>query len=303
MAVLAVTSAIASRWTRAAAVMAIVLGSAWGAHAQDASSLKAQLDSRRAALADNPFQRPLVLESKQDAGDLKGDVYAIVDQPFRTMAPALQSADQWCDLLILHLNVKGCGAAGKPAARVLSLVVGRKFDQPLDDGYPVSFDYAVPASGSDYLRVQMAADEGPVGTRDYQLSLEAAPLDERRSVIHLSYAYGYGAMARLAMQTYLATAGRDKVGFSVTGKRADGRPIHVGGVRGVIERNTMRYFLAIEAYLGALATPPRERQDKRLRDWFAATERYPRQLHEIDRDDYLTMKQHELQRQRAGVLK
>ena len=26
------------------------------------------------------------------------------------------------------------------------------------------------------------------------------------------------------------------------------RPVHVGGMRGVMERNTMRYFLATEAY-------------------------------------------------------
>jgi hypothetical protein len=67
-----------------------------------------------------------------------------------------------------------------------------------------------------------------------------------------------------------------------------------------VERNTMRYYLAIEAYLGATSAPPPEQQEKRLRDWFAATERYALQLHEIERDDYLAMKRHELQRQRSA---
>ncbi|MCY1186091.1 hypothetical protein D9M73_269280 [compost metagenome] len=64
--------------------------------------------------------------------------------------------------------------------------------------------------------------------------------------------------ARVAMQGYLATIGRDKVGFSIVGNNARGQPIHVGGTRGVIERNTMRYYLAIEAYLSALSAPAAE---------------------------------------------
>ena len=70
-------------------------------------------------------------------------------------------------------------------------------------------------------------------------------------------------------------------------------------LRGVVERNTMRYYLAIEAYLGSLSAPPAEQQERRLRDWFAATERHARQLHEMERDEYLTMKRNEVQRQRA----
>lgn len=289
-------------WQRAAVLGFVALFAALPqAQAQDASALRAMHDSLRDKLASNPFQRPLVLESTQNSGDLKGEVYAVVDQPFSIVGPALQGMGHWCELLILHLNVKGCSWAGKPPAEVLSLVVGRKFDQPLDDGYKVDFAYTLPAANADYMRVQMAAETGPVGTRNYRLALEAVPLDAKSSFIHMSYSYGYGATARLAMQAYLATAGREKVGFSVTGKGDDGKPLYIDGVRGVVERNTMRYYLAIEAYLGSLSAPPNEQQDKRLRDWFASTERYARQLHEIERDDYLTMKRNELQRQKAGA--
>ena len=103
------------------------------------------------------------------------------------------------------------------------------------------------------------------------------------------------------MQGYLSTAGRDKVGFSITGKGDDGKPVYIDGVRGVVERNTMRYYLAIEAYLGAVSAAPADQSEKRLRDWFNATERYALQLHEVDRDDYLAMKRRELQRQRASA--
>ncbi len=288
-------------WTRAAALaMSLALACLVPAHAQDAAALRARHDSLREKLADNPFQRPLVLESTQSSGDLQGEVYAVVDQPFGGVGPALQGMDHWCELLILHLNVKGCSFAGKPPAEVLSLVVGRKFDQPLDDGYKVDFAYSMPAASADYLRVQMSAETGPVGTRNYRLVLEAVPLDDKRSFIHMSYAYAYGTAARLAMQAYLGTAGRDKIGFSITGKGEDGKPVYIKGVRGVVERNTMRYYLAIEAYLGSLSVPPGEQQEGRLRDWFAATERHAAQLHEMERDEYLKMKRSEVQRQRAA---
>ena len=288
-------------WLRGAALaLTLALTALAPAHAQDAATLRAKHDSLREKLAANPFQRPLVLESTQSSGDLKGEVYAVVDQPFETVGPALQGMNHWCELLILHLNVKGCSFAGQPGAEVLSLVVGRKFDQPLDEGYKVEFAYSTPAASADYLRVQMAAESGPMGTRDYRLALEAVPLDDKRSFIHMSYAYGYGTAARLAMQAYLATAGSAKIGFSIIGKGDDGKPVYIRGVRGVVERNTMRYYLAIEAYLGSLAAPPGERQEKRLRDWFAATERHAAQLHEIERDEYLAMKHHEIERQRTG---
>jgi hypothetical protein len=289
-------------WTRAVALaLSLALAGLAPAWAQDATALRAKHDSLREKLADNPFRRPLVLESTQSSGDLAGEVYAVVDQPFGVVEPALQGMDHWCDLLILHLNVKGCSFAGKPPAEVLSLVVGRKFDQPLDDGYKVDFAYSMPAASADYLRVQMGAETGPMGTRNYRLALEAVPLDERRSFVHMSYAYAYGTAARLAMQAYLATAGHDKIGFSITGRGEDGRPTYIKGVRGVVERNTMRYYLAIEAYLGSLSAPPAEQQERRLRDWFAATERYAPQLHEMDRDEYLAMKRHEVQRQRGNA--
>lgn len=289
-------------WQRAV-VLAVALAFASAAQSQDAPTLKAKHESLREKLLNNPFQRPVVLESTQNSGDLKGEVYAVVEQPFSVVGPALEGMGHWCELLILHLNVKGCSAAGKPPAEVLSLVVGRKFDQPLDDGYKVDFAYAMPAASADYLRVQMAAETGPLSTRNYRLMLEAVPLDDKRSFLHMSYSYAYGTAARLAMQAYLSTAGRDKVGFSVTGKTDDGKPVYIDGVRGVVERNTMRYYLAIEAYLGSLAAPASEQQERRLRDWFASTERHAQQLHEIERDDYLKMKRSELQRQKAGAIR
>jgi len=85
----------------------------------------------------------------------------------------------------------------------------------------------------------------------------------------------------------------------VIGKQEDGKPIYIDGVRGVVERNTMRYYLAIDAFLGAASAPPAARLEKRLQSWFNAVEQYPRQLHELDRAAYLEMKRAEHKRQQT----
>jgi hypothetical protein len=264
------------------------------AQAQDAPSpgaaaLRAQFDAFKDKLAHNAYGRPLVLQSTQTSDHLEGEVYARVDQPYPLVQKALQGTDNWCSILILHLNVKMCHAL--PAG--LDMALGRKYDQPVDDAYKLHFDYKLASSGPDYLKAELTSADGPLGTRDYRIAVEAAPLDATHTMLHMSYAYGFGFTARVAMNAYLSTAGSDKVGFSVAATDSDGKPSYVGGVRGLVERNTMRYYLAIDDYVAA---PAASQLEQRLNTWFDATERYPRQLHEIDKSDYLTMKRIEAKR-------
>lgn len=269
-------------------------------HAQDAATLRQKHETLRERLAKNPFGRPLALESTQTSGSLRGDVYAVVDHPYATVEQALKSRDNWCDILILHLNVKRCLAVDDRGERKLALEVGRKFDQPLDQAHRLLFAYRVGPAQPDYLNVKLSADSGPFGTSDYRIEVEVTPVDAKRSLVHMSYAYAYGLAARLAINTYLGTLGRDKVGFTPTGTGKDGQPEFVGGTVGLLERNTMRYYLAIDAYLSAQALPPAERVERRIRTWYASTERYARQLHEMEEADYLEMKRKEIRRQAGG---
>ncbi len=265
--------------------------------AQDAASLRNSYAALHAKFENNAFGKPLVLESTQASDDLKGDVHAVVDHPFAEVEQSLASIDHWCDILILHLNVKRCHV--EPGKKTLDLSVGRKFDQPLEDAYALAFAFRVAAATPDYLQVLLGADEGPLSTKDYRIVVEAVPLDARRTLVHMSYAYGYGFAARMAMKTYLATMGRDKVGFTVA-RQENGKPVYIDGVLGLLERNTMRYYLAIEAYLGAVSLPVADQPEKRIRDWYASTERYAPQLHEMDQADYLDMKRKELRRQQQS---
>ena len=271
----------------------------------EASALQAKYRSLQPQLQRNAFDRPLALTSNEASAGLSGDIYAVVEHPIADVRRAMESPAVWCEVLMLHLNTKYCavrdaeaGAAdGRTAA--LNVAVGRKFDQPLKDAQRLDFGYRVAATRADYLDVRLSAASGPLSTRDYRIALEAVPIDGGKTFIHLGYSYAYGTAARLAMKSYLATIGSDKVGFTTTGQGGQGGGEFIGGVRGVVERNTMRYYLAIDAYLSALALPEAQQLDRRLQTWFAATERYPRQLHEVERQEYIDMKRSEYARQRT----
>ncbi len=266
-----------------------------------AAALRARHAALRDQLAHNEFKQPLYMESAEGSNDVKGRVYAVVDHPFATLRTTLARADCWCDILILPANVKQCRAsAGQPESKI-SMSIGRKLDTAIENAHRLDLRYQLAAQTADYLQVQLSADSGPLGTRDYRMTLEAIPLDARRSFIHMSYAYGYNAAARMAMKMYLSTVGSSKVGFSVVDRTADGQPVYVGNVRGVMERNTMRYYLAIDAYLNSLSAPSHEQVERRLRTWFAATERYPLQLREVELAEYLDSKRKDVRRQQAGI--
>ena len=260
-----------------------------------ASALQAKHAELQPALERNGFGRPIHLNSREGDHVLNGDIHAVVAHPFARVSEALHRASDWCDILIMPYNTKLCVTS--PKGDALTIRVGRKNDVEPEDAYRLDFSYRVVARSADYLRLELKAPEGPLGTRDYVITLEAAPIDGQRSFIHLSYSYAYGTVSRLAMQAYLATMGRNKVGFTEVDR--DGRRELVRGMRGIMERNTMRYYLAIESYLDSLAAPKGQQVDKRLTDWYVAQAQYPRQLKEMERGEYMAMKQREIRRMHA----
>lgn len=262
-----------------------------------AEMLRAKYVELSPKLVNNQFKRPLFLDSLESSSHLKGDIYALVDYPFAVVNEALNGPAHWCDVLILHINVKYCQASTNKSKRILAVSIGKKDFQPLDQAYRVDFSYVVFTSAAEYFDVGLNAATGPMGTSDYRIRLEAVSVQDDKTFLHLTYSYDFNFAGRLAMQAYLATIGSGKVGFTSMGKQSSGQADYIGGVRGVVERNTMRYYLAIDAYLSALSTPLAQQLEKRLQNWFALTELYPRQLHEVERATYLDMKLREYSRQ------
>jgi len=288
-------------WRSLLAGLVCVLGlQSLPAQAAAPDLLRAQFDALRAKAQGQLGDKPVYLQSSEVADHMQGDVYALIDQPYANLRQGLARAEPWCGVLILHLNVKYCRAVtGSAGQDELVAGVGRKFDQPLSSVYWVRFGFSLASASDSYFNAVLQAPSGPLSTRDYRIVLEAVPLSAGQTLLHMSYAYGYGTAARWAMQAYLATIGSDKRGFSVVGQGADGRPQLVAGVRGVLERNTLRYYLAIDAWLSARAQSETELLPRSLQLWFSATERFAQQLHEIEREAYVEMKLREARRQQS----
>ena len=264
-----------------------------------AASLRDRYATLSRQVEQNALPPGLYLESVEGVRAARGDVYALVGYSFGSVADALMSPANWCAALILHINIKYCRASLRGQRTALTVAIGRKIDQPLSDTFRTEFDYSVTSAGADYMKVGLDARKGPLGTGNYRITLESTGLDGERTLLHIRYSYTYGVMARFAMRFYLATSGRGKVGFTVIGSGNGAPPRFIGGARGALERNVMRYFLAIDAYLGALTAPAPQRFEASLERWFAATERYALQLHEIDHDTYVAMKRREYRRQQT----
>ena len=115
--------------------------------------------------------------------------------------------------------------------------------------------------------------------------------------VALRSSYTHSAASRLATAIYLATVGRDKVGFSRERIGPEGQTSFVKGAQGMIERNLMRYYLIVKAFLDTQSLPESRRVDARLNAVYDLMERYPAQLHEMERGDYLDIKRRERQNQ------
>lgn len=255
-----------------------------------ASALHAKRQALQPKLRANSFGQPLVLSARETSDRLEGDVYAEVAYPFAAAGAAFRSPAGMCEMLFLHLNVRACTPSATTTPSTLSLLVGPKRADALGAQYRMRYAMRSEVIDATLLRVTLSADDGPLSTWDYRMVFEAVPIDSGRSFVHFGYAYSYGLLAKLAMGAYLATAGSDKIGFTVEGKGDDGRPLYIHGQRAAVERNVMRYYLAILAYLSVDSGTHEQRLQARLRAWFALTERYAAQLHEYDLAEYLREK-------------
>jgi len=267
-----------------------------------AASLRARYSELTGVLAASSIQPGLHVESVDDSRRPRGDAWAVIDQPFGTVVSAFATPSVLCEALILHLNVHYCRPNGRGERPGMALSLGKKTQQPLEDTFHIQLDLHTERAGDDFLRLQLSADEGPLGTRDYQIHLELVALDERRSFLHLRYSYTQTMLSRAATGVYFATNGRDKVGFTRVSEGAGGETRLVRGTRGVLERNTLRYYMAFSAWLHSMHAPtPEQRFEAGLERWFADTERFALQLREVTHDEYIAMKRAQYRRQQEAV--
>jgi hypothetical protein len=286
-----------SAFAAAVLMLALAASSAQGLRPGSAEDLRGRYLALRPQLERSALGGPVHIESTETPNSGRGDVYAVLSAPIGTVTAALGDPEHWCDVLMLHLNNKSCLIRRAGAATQLELRIGRTYAQPAAGAARVLFAWHALPAAPDFLSVQLDSPDGPFDTHDYRILLEAVALDGERSFLHLGYSFEYGGAGRVALQLYLSTSGRSKIGFTTLAPRPGEAPVPIGGIRSIVERSAMRYYLAIDAYLGAVSAPPAAQADKRLQAWFDGTEKYPRQLHELERAAYLEMKRNELGRQ------
>jgi hypothetical protein len=276
---------------------ALVLALAWplhGAAADRSAVLQAEHAALQAGLRDSPFGEPLLLQTGGSDALHTGEVMAVLPRPLASVTAALRTPASLCGLLILHLNVRDCqpvAAAAGSAGDQLQILAGPMRETLPGLVYGVRLGLQLETDTPGYFSVQLQAPEGPLGTTDLRVRVEALALEPGQTYLHIHYSQASGLAARMATRLYLATAGRSKIGFSSDGLDADGQPRPVGGERGGLERHVMRHYLALLAYSGVVAVSPAARLDARLRAWHALTERHAAQLHEMDLAAYLAEKQ------------
>ena len=282
------------------ALWAPCASTAWAAPAAapfvagNAVSLLAKRNEFLPQLQAKTLGEPLHLVSQDTGSRLQADVYTELTLPFAQVSGMLSTADTVCGVMFLHLNVRACQATHGANGDGLVLTAGPKQGVTGGSIYTVNYAMHVDTASADYLRVTLTANSGPLSTSDYRIVFELTPLEGQRTFLHFGYGYSYGTMARMALGIYLATAGRNKIGFTVVGTDKDGKPQYVQGERGSIERNVMRNYLALQAYTGVPSGTGQAPMDARLRAWFALTERHAQQLHELTLDEYLAQKREDL---------
>lgn len=258
------------------------------------------LAQRYEALTAGPA-RPLApgvyLESSEASQQARGEVLARLDLPYATAAAVLSDALAWCRLLMLHPNIKHClpGTGGRGGV-LLDLTMAAQRDGLFGQEHPLQLSWNTVARDASHLAVELMAERGPMGTRDYRIGFELAPLEAGTSVMRLVYSSAFTATGLWMAQAYVATVARHRVGFTVVDTDAQGRPVYVRGVRAAVERNTMRFHLAVQSWLTVQSAPAEQRVARAIEAWFDASERHATQLHEVEREEYVARKAAEFAR-------
>jgi hypothetical protein len=241
---------------------------------------------------------PFYLESSVSKNASQVDIYGTMRYPFDIVENELQLPTHWCDIVSLHSNVRACTSKKVNDTWLLTLYNVKKFKDPLKDAYPMNFEYRIIAQQPGFFAISLAAPEGPFSTKDHRFGLEAIPLDGDRTFIHLRYSCSYSGLGYFLMKSYYSLFGGGRIGFSIIGADNNGNPVYVGGLRGAVEGNVLRYYLTILAYMDSLEIPVEQRFEKRMSQWYDLTARYKRQLFEMEKEAYFTYKKQDQESQR-----
>lgn len=235
---------------------------------------------------------PFLIKSREQGDLLAARVLMKLPVSHTEFREILSHPRLWCEFLILHLNIKSCVTERQQGKDILVLFAGRKHYQPPEITYRLEYRFQLMDNRDKYFEVMLDAPNGPLSTSNYRIHVQAIPY-KNVTLMALGLNYTQSFISRAATYSYLNTLGRNKVGFSLQSNTNADPPVYVSGVKGVIERNVMRYFLALQSYLQAEARLEPDSFKRLLITWYQSTEQYHQQLYEYEQDVYLQAKQKE----------
>ena len=241
---------------------------------------------------------PFYLESSVSKNASHVDIYGTIEYPYSSVKNELRIPTNWCDILLLHIHVRACTYEKVNDTWLLTIYNVNTSSDTLEDADQLKFEYYIIAQQPGFLGIALAAREGPFGTKDHRFRLEAVPLDEGGTFIHLRYSFSYGFLAYFLMKSYFSLFESDRVGFSIIGADREGNAVYVSGLRGKVERDVALYYLCIPAYMDTLNVSVKERFEKRISQWYDLTLQYKKQFFEMEKEDYLTDKRRDRESQR-----
>jgi hypothetical protein len=268
---------------------------AWGGEG-GAARLQSHYQELRDLAQRGPFGVPLSVQSEDRDDEVSAEVYGIIEHPFEAVKAVLSSPASWCEFAPLHLNVKACTYQTQSHQTLLTLYLGRKYYQTPEKSSSQTYQLSMHMGEPGYLAVALNAPKGVFGTTAHKFQLEAAGVDGR-TVVALRSSYVPSIVTRVATTIYLSTVGRSRVGFSREDTGPATSPRYVNGFRGLVERSAMRYYLAFEAFLDIGSLPVAQRFEASINAVYDSMERYPRQLHDMEKAEYLDTKRRERENQ------
>ena len=268
---------------------------AWGGQG-NAPRLQSQYQALRDLTRRGPFGVPLSVRSEERNDQVTAEVHGIIEHPFEEVKAVLSTPASWCEFAPLHSNVKACTFQMQSHESLLTLYIGRRYYQSPEDASSQPYQFVLHTGEPGFLSVALSAPKGVFGTTALRFQLEAAGVDGR-TVVALRSSYVPSVVTRVMTAIYLATVGRNKVGFSREDAGSSASPRYVRGFRGLVERNVMRSYLAFEAFLDMQSLPATHRFEASINAVYDLMEQYPVQLHEMKKTEYLDAKRRERENQ------
>jgi len=143
-------------------------GLAW-ADPEDSPPLVASYQQLLTQNTTPPANTPFVVNAIQKDDLHSAEIYSMMDQPIAVVAAALTDVGNWCAFTLLDFNVKACTYQHAAHSSTLTFYLGRKYYQPPSDAHLLTYRYQADELTDQGFSITLHAEEGPMGTEDYQL--------------------------------------------------------------------------------------------------------------------------------------